>query len=64
MMAGQDSARTCFYILEGNPADLNAFGQGVLHDVCMLRLWMSRHCCMWNILWCISGSSATLSRDW
>jgi hypothetical protein len=28
VMAGQDTCRTCFYILEGNPADLNAFGQG------------------------------------
>lgn len=27
MMAGQDSVRTCFYIMEGNPADLNAYGQ-------------------------------------
>jgi hypothetical protein len=33
VMAGQDAARTCFYILEGNAADLNGFGQGVRGSV-------------------------------
>lgn len=47
VMAGQDAAQTCFYILEGNAADLNGFGQGMWGSVCKHRAH-SMHVFVWG----------------